>query len=225
MKFPSKMVYNTSWVSTTSYLGPSKDQPLFSVQTPSRLINCLGLGKIILRNGTDKHAPQLASVGAEKGSFLRRSLISVALNPHAPKQGSLDITMSGDWSRTHEFSMPLKGGITERFEWRHSRGDEVHELSGGYNYGWKLIRLDGTRSYGHGYTSDGMEVVAVGAHPRIFHKSPAFAFLGSADRGELGESFEIVAIMGFLRLYELSVQQQSVNSSAAAGAASVGVTT
>lgn len=227
IKFPRKFIYHVKFISTTSYIGPSKEQPLFAVQTPSKLVNCFGLGQITLRNGTDKLSPPIASVGAEKGSLFRRSLIRVAPRAGAP---GLEITMSGDWSRTHEFTLPLGGDAVERFEWRHSRGDEVRELSGGFNYGWKLVRLDGPvvvpgqSAWDKSYTSDGKEVVAVGAHPRFLNKSPEFAFLGAGAEGELGETFQIVAVMGFLRLYELSVQQSTINSTAAASSTSVAIT-
>ncbi|KEY72678.1 hypothetical protein S7711_10224 [Stachybotrys chartarum IBT 7711] len=220
-KIPPKLIYDAAWVSTTSYLGTSKDQRLFAVETPSRLINCFGLGKIILRDGTDKLSTPLASVATEKGSKLRRSLIRVAPKPGAANQGYLEVSMSGDWSSKHEFEMPIGDGTLERFEWRSSRGEQVREVSGGFNFGWKLVRLDGPPAQpgsGKNYTSEGQEVVAVGAHPRLFHKRPQFSLLGSGARGELGETFEIVALMGFLRLYELSMQQSAINGNAAAAA-------
>lgn len=215
IRFPPKFICHIKLFSTVSYIGASKETPRFAVQAPSRLVNCFGLGHITLRDGLDKNSPPIATVGVEPGSFFRRSLIRV---------GNLEISMSGDWGRTHEFTLPLGNGVVERFEWRHSRGDEVRELSGGFNYGWKLVRLDGPvvvpgqQDWFKSYTSDGKEVVAVGAHPRFLNKSPEFGFVGTGARGELGETFEIVAVMGFLRLYELSVQQSTANSTAAASA-------
>ncbi|KAJ4252865.1 hypothetical protein NW762_010771 [Fusarium torreyae] len=227
IKFPPKLIFNVRWLSTTSFLGPTKDEPLFAVRTPNKLTHCMGRGQILLRDGLDKLSPAIASVGPEKGSFLTRSLIRVAPKPCATNQEHVEISMSGDWTRRHEFSLRLDSGKTERFEWRNSRGDEVRNLSGGYSFGWKLVRLDstpvipGSPGTSWGYTSDGKEVVAVGAHPRFFHKSPEFTFLGAGACGDLGETFEIVAVMGFLRLYELAVQYSSINTSVVASSTSV----
>ena len=43
---------------------------------------------------------------------------------------------------------------------------------------------------------------------------------GSGARGEMGQEFEVVALMGFLRLYDLYVQQQMAASNAAAASSS-----
>ncbi|UNI23597.1 hypothetical protein JDV02_009407 [Purpureocillium takamizusanense] len=228
--FPRRLVYVPSWLSSTSFIGRTKDGPLFAVETPSKLVNCFGLGRTVLHAGPDKKSsPAVASVGVQRGSKFRRSLIRVGPGSRSPGAGSgsadeagtVEVTMSGDWCRTHSFSLLVAGGRLERFEWRHSHGDEVRELSGGFNVGWKLVRLDSAPvapyqdRAGKSYTSDGKEVVAVGAQPRLFRRSPEFAFVGTGARGELGETFEIVAVMGFLRLYELSVQQSAINASAA----------
>lgn len=223
IKFPRKFLYHYRWFSSTSYLGPSKEEPLFVVKTPNKMI-CIRRKEIIIQDGIDKLNPPLASVGPEKGSKGTRSMIRVAPKPGAPKDDCLEISMSGDYSLTHKFTLPLENGRVERFEWRNTKGDEVRELSGGFNLGWKLVRMDGPvivpdeTNRGKGYTSDGKEVVAVGAHPRWFKSSPQFEFLGCGARGELGETFEVVAVTSFVRLYELHVQQQTMNSAAASSA-------
>lgn len=219
------MVFNTAWISSTSTLGPTKEEPMFQVQTPSR-INCFGNKHTILKDGLDKLAAPLASVGKEKGNGWRKShsLIQVSGRGGGP---DLSIRMENDYSNTHPFTMPIHGQET-RFEWRNtSGGAEIKNLSGGYNWGWKLVRLDGPYSlpggrseFPEGFTSDGKEIVAVAAHPKLFKKNPEFMFLGSGARGEMGQEFEVVALMGFLRLYDLYVQQQMAASNAAAASSS-----
>lgn len=226
--FPPRLVYNTSWVSSTSHLGPSKEEPLFAVQHPSKLVGCFSRGEMTLRDGGDKHAPAIASVGPEKGSKMRRSMISIKPRPGDDRKGNLDVSMSGSCRTTQRFTLPADPSVgrgAETFEWRTSHGDEVKDLSGGFNWGWKLVRLDGPpvvpgqHRDTRGYTSDGKEVVAVGAHPRMFHKNPEFSFLGAGARGELGEVFEIAAVMGFLRIYDLA-QQQAAGAAASSSASS-----
>lgn len=225
IKFPQRMVFNTSWVSSKSTLGPSKEEPMFHVQTPSRMY-CFGNKDMILKDGLDKLAAPLATAGREKGNGWRKQHSLIRVSP-LPGSGApeLAIRMEDDHHNTHPFTMLIDGQET-RFEWRNtSGGAEVKALSGGYNWGWKLVRLDGPYSLPggqsqmpEGFTSDGKEIVAVAAHPKLFRKSPEFMYLGSGARGEMGRDFEIVAIMGFLRLYELYMQQQMANSASASSA-------
>jgi hypothetical protein len=209
IRFPERLVYNPAMVSTNSTLGPSKDEPRYLVQTRSKMINCFGLGDLVLRDGTDKLAPPIASVGNEKGSKKRRSLIRLAARDNA-NETALEVSMDGDYRSTKSFMMPLANGYPAKFEWRQSRSEEVTRLNGSRmpcNGGWKLVRVAAKPSQpGDPVSSEGDEVVAIGAKPRTFHRSPEFAFVGAGARGELGENFEIVAVMSFLRLYELYMQ-------------------
>lgn len=226
IRFPTQMVFDSSWVSSTSYLGPTKDEHMFAVQGPSKLLSCcFSRGGVKLLDGTDKLSTPIASVGPEKGSKLRRTMIRVAPKQGAADQNHLEIVMSGDWRSTHPFTLPLgEGRPTEQFEWRSSRGKEVKGLAGSFNFGWKLVRLDGPVVVPgqvdgtKGYTSDGKEVVAVGGQQRLSRKHPDFMFMGAGARGELGETFEIVAVMGFLRLRELAAQQQAAASGSSSSA-------
>merc|ERR1712169_42696 len=95
------MVFNTAWISSTSTLGPTKEEPMFQVQTPSR-INCFGNKHTILKDGLDKLAAPLASVGKEKGNGWRKShsLIQVSGRGGGP---DLSIRMENDYSNTHPF--------------------------------------------------------------------------------------------------------------------------
>jgi len=229
--FPPHLVYDTAWVSSVSHLGPSKEQPQFAVVTPNRMLGCFNRGCIVLHSTTDKESAPIASVKREKGSKWRRSQITVAPRPGAANGQEQIITMHGCSSSKQEFSITVGDGLaTERFEWRSSHGDEVKALSGGFNFGWKLCRLDGPTiapgsvdTSNGGYSSDGKEIVAVGIQPRLFKKNPEFRFLGTGLTGQLGETFEIVAIMGFIRLCELASQEAAGASSSSSSSAAVAV--
>lgn len=227
IKFPQRMVYNASWWSSKSTIGPSKEEPMFQFVSPNRM-NCFSRKHSVLNDGMDTLSPPLGSVGRERGTGWRKthSLIRVSPSPGSADQ-ELSIRLEDDYHSTHPFVMPIHGQET-RFEWRStSGGAEVKTLSGSYNWGWKLVRIDGPYTIPggrsempEGFTSDGREVVAVGAHPKPFKKSLEFMFLGSGARGEMGRDFEIVAVLGFLRLYEIYMEQQMAANNASAAASS-----
>ncbi|KAI6081911.1 hypothetical protein F4821DRAFT_16498 [Hypoxylon rubiginosum] len=133
-------------------------------------------------------------------------------------------------SLTHtRFTFKMKVGKPgkqqmERFEWRMSKGYEVHHIHP-KAHGAKLVRLGhegpgggaggerGTRKKGE--SSDGKEVVAVWgttSHvPRTVtgeYKKPfTLYFRGSGDTGELGEEFRALAIMSALKIFQLTEQK------------------
>ncbi|OAQ83223.1 hypothetical protein VFPFJ_09026 [Purpureocillium lilacinum] len=65
------------------------------------------------------------------------------------------------------------------------------------------LRLDGDRTeqfewrHGHG---DEVRELSGSAQPKLSRGSPEFAFVGTGAGGELGEMFDLVVVMGFLRL-------------------------
>lgn len=107
-------------------------------------------------------------------------------------------------------------GHTEDFEWRNSHGDEIKAV-GGRTYGWKLVRLSSRTGEGVGSTSDGLEVVAVVAQNATWSmsKSANIAFLGSGLNGNMGERWELAALLSGLLLWYKNYMAQA----AAAGAA------
>lgn len=226
--FPRELVFHSRYTSTMSYVGASKDEPLYGVRAPC-LWSCFTNPDHQLLDGLSKDSRVIATVGSKKGSWGTKTLIRVAPDRAGVAVKGKDysafteITMPRDNGSTHAVSVPLANGRFETFEWRNTRGDEVRALSGGYTQGWKLLRMDGppvvpgsTPGGTAGYSSDGKEVVAVAAQPRLFQRDPRFAFLGRGATGEFGPTFEIVAVMGFLRLYELSVQQAAAASAGGA---------
>ncbi|KAK8094437.1 hypothetical protein PG997_001122 [Apiospora hydei] len=129
-------------------------------------------------------------------------------------EGKGDDPASNQWTR-------------ERFEWRHSRGNEVKQLDK-LNSGWKLVRIhseaDGVggtrRARDAGASSDGKELVAVFAEVSGWSASKVvkFKFLGSGATGEMGPRWALMAVMTALRIWDT---QNGLSESAAATAAGV----
>lgn len=130
---------------------------------------------------------------------------------------------------TFEVHVGPKGTMRERFEWRKSRGKEIKELAG-HSYGWKLVRLAGPvnsldgrsrKEREYGYTSDGLEVVALIAHNASWSMNKGFRFasMGSGLTGTMGENWVIIVVTSALQLWYIDVQGNAATTSAATTAA------
>lgn len=195
-----------------------------------------------LRDGPNPTSPLLGQVmmGAADLHGRKASTITV---PRPGGQRDFVLTMSGSHIHCQPFRVPVtrrqspdeKGSSSdeESFEWRKSHGPEVAHVAGTkiHGPGWKLVRLTGNRESGpgpssskqrqesrqkrgFGFTSDGEEIVAAGATPNVW-KGPHFEFMGSGQA--LGEVFEIVAVVTFLRIASLSLIISDRDRSAHAG--------
>ncbi|KAI4870125.1 hypothetical protein F4820DRAFT_405136 [Hypoxylon rubiginosum] len=112
------------------------------------------------------------------------------------------------------FKMHIGYGI-ETFEWRHSKGSEVHSIQPHpHADGYKLVRMrrcgpggglgGGRAERQHGEASDGKEIVAVWATmTRLGKKKPPFNFqlCGSGATDEMGGEFQPVALLTALKMY------------------------
>ncbi|KAI6780090.1 uncharacterized protein J7T54_004222 [Emericellopsis cladophorae] len=216
LKLPQSFWLDYRWHSSTSFIGAEKGERDFAVTVPSRM-NCFAHRAITLRDGSAKDSPALVSVKGQKGSLGRRSVISLpSMGEEDPGQDIVGAFGPGGSSKG--FDVTLENGTVEHFEWRRSMGDEVKNLASGCQ-GWKLVRMDspytlagGKEDFPPGYTSDGREVVAAAAYPKMFRNSPRFEFLGSGARGEMGVRFELVAAISFVRMYEIAMEQASAGS-------------
>ena len=174
--------------------------------------------EIVLRDGPTKSDTVLAQVTSlEQGTAYGKSVIHVP-RPHGEEP--LSLVMPGDHSNRQPFSLRVgKENRLEHFEWRQSQGNEVEEVgqTKWHGYGWKLVRLTadddvagrgGRReSRDFGFTSDGREIVAACAYTNRFWRGPDFSFLGTGLTGTLGEEFEIVAVVTFLRIMFLQAMR------------------
>lgn len=188
-----------------SHLGPNDKDKRYCVENHTK--------ETLLHAGPDKSSPIFARVNYEKdGSHYGASAISV------PQQDGETVRalMTGDHSNRQPFSVQL-GKTLHHFEWRQSTGDEVVEVGRTrlHGYGWKLVWLTGDvsgeggkrKEREYGFASDGREIVAVASMTSKLLKGPNFSFMGTGLTGALGPVFELVAVAGFVRLFNLQAMR------------------
>lgn len=218
--FPQQCVFKYRMSHSHSYLGVTKDEPMHLVRTPRFT---MGSGDIVLLSGTDKLDTPIASIGALN---LKRGTGAAAEIRFKPRPGSsisqpMDISMTNGLKNKYQFTVPVgPAGRQATFEWRQSTGELVQNLAGGFQYGMKLVHLDGAvgsssldlekDSQATVVASDGKPIVAIFAAVRPQANHAKFHFMNEGATGELGEVFEIVAMMSFMRLYELQLSQGGV---------------
>lgn len=246
--FPTAFTFEYRMFRSISHIYEKKgSEVLFAVKT-SRVVT--GMQDLVLLSGPDKLSAPLACASLEKGSKTTRTNLRLMPRPGGAFQEPINVSLRGNYSLKHQFEVAVgPNGETETFEWRSSKGKLVKSLVGGYQYGQKLVRMDGPvippRASGSGaagnsddddgeddmsgITSDGKRVVAIGAGERWHYGTSKFRFLNEGATGELGEVFELAAVIGFMRLYEFQLAQGataiSVSNSAAASNAAVAAAT
>ncbi|KAH8812101.1 hypothetical protein F5884DRAFT_302889 [Xylogone sp. PMI_703] len=233
-KFPPAITCYYSWKApTTVYLGTEEQDRLYCV----KLQKLFSRRPMTLYDGPSDSDPELASVDRLKGSKLTQSLVQIKPRSGHSAAGPIEIPMTGDYELKHTFAMAVRRDSTQEcFEWRNTRGSEVKEISGSkwpsWVVGWKLVWVSGPQTvHFHskkdretGFTSDGKEIVAVAVHEERVKTGPKLAFMGTGLTGTLGETWEIMVVMSFLRIWELQRQHQATNSAAAAAAAAASTT-
>ncbi|KAJ5412758.1 hypothetical protein N7465_005063 [Penicillium sp. CMV-2018d] len=229
-KFPPAMNGYFQWkLTTTFHLGPTADEKLYAVSTPATVFN--NKPTIVLHDGpTNKH-PVMATAQGDKWGRSRPVAITLPPRPGSQHQDSIveQVVPGGSlkhFSPSHMFEISVgpKGTTRERFEWRKSHGNEIKELVG-FSYGWKLVRLTGPvnnvagsrKERARGYTSDGLEIVALIAHNASWSmtKGFRFAFMGAGLTGTMGENWEVVVVTSALQLWFIDVQGTSATTAGA----------
>lgn len=224
-KFPEALNLYAPWTPSATWngiwhLGPSQKERLFTFATGKPLAHeCPALYE-----GSDTNGPVIGTVQVRYDRPVADILIVVQPHPGSPLQQPLTLTVGGAYDLKHPFDAPVgQNGQPERFEWRKTRGEEVKKLKAD-STGWKLVwtgtpatstgDLRGGR--GEGVTSDGFEVVAVAAwnalQVKSLRKTMKFLFVGKGATGVFGETWEAIAVLSFLQLYELDVAN-TVNAS------------
>ncbi|KAJ5365534.1 hypothetical protein N7517_008420 [Penicillium concentricum] len=235
-KFPPLMNGYFQWkLTSTFHLGPAAEEKLFAASTPATVLN--NKPSVVLHDGpTNKH-PVMATARGDKWG--RSRPIEITLPPRPGSQHKHDIVehvvpggslKHSSPSYAFEICVGPKGTTPEKFEWRKSQGNEIKELAG-LSYGWKLVRLtpSANNSVGgsrkerdRGYTSDGLEVVAIIAHNASWSmtKGFRFAFLGTGLTGTMGENWEIVVVTSAVQMWFIDVQGTSATTAGASVATS-----
>lgn len=234
-KFPPAMNGYFQWkLTTTFHLGPTAEEKLYAVSTPATVFN--NKPTVVLHDGpTNKH-PVMATAQSDKWGRTRPIAITLPPRPGAQRADAIVAQFVPGGSLKHispsyafEIAVGAKGTTPERFEWRKSHGNEIKELAG-HSYGWKLVRLTGpVNSVGgsrkerdRGYTSDGLEIVALIAHNASWSmtKGFRFAFMGGGLTGAMGEDWEIVVVTSALQVWFMDVQGTAATAAAASAATS-----
>lgn len=198
------------------YLGAEKDNTRFLVRCPESVRK----SNAVIYAGPDVKDGVLTEYKMDR--LGRRKPFTV----HSPQYGEVEVKIdeSGTVVKHKSLFFTMRSG--ERFEWRHTRGNEVKELEGKFAYGYKLVRLS-TRNSAlggdrkerkNGYTSDGEEVVAlVGFNiTRISSKIFTFLFINSGLSGAFGPLWEVTALASAFYLVYYEVIKASAAASAAA---------
>lgn len=234
-KFPPAMNGYFQWkLTTTFHLGPTAEEKLYAVSTAATVFN--SKPTVVLHDGpTNKH-PVMATAQGDKWGRVRPIAITLPPRPGSQHEDAIveQVVPGGSLkhispSYTFDMSVGPKGTTPERFEWRKSHGNEIKDLAG-LSYGWKLVRLAGPvnsvggsrRERDRGYTSDGLEIVALIAHNASWSmtKGFRFAFMGAGLTGTMGENWEIVVVTSALQMWFLDVQGTSATTAAVSAATS-----
>lgn len=182
-------------------LGEDKSNPSHIISMPNGFY-----GELILYNGPTVDAEPVCVIRtASKGWH---DSIELAAQPgQAPIREELRCHGNG-WTMAYTFAISLrKGSLPGRFEWRSSRSEEVKSLSEGSG-GWKLVHLD-----------NGDEIVAVAGDAKLsksLTRAAAFQFVGAGASGEFGESWAVMAVASYMRLWQRMMKAATTASAAAA---------
>lgn len=208
--FPPSMTVVHSISLTTAHLGVNSKDKRYHITAKS--------SEFTLRSGPKKDSPTLAKVLNSQGGKFGKSSIQVPRE----KGETISLIMESDHSNRQPFSLRVgSDNHLEHFEWRQSQGNEIETIgqTTWHGYGWKLVRLTtpaslttdgGKRSErDFGFTSDGKEILAAAAFTNKFWRGPNFSFMGTGLTGTLGEVFEIVTTITFLRVVWLQLQRSA----------------
>jgi len=213
-QFPPRFnIYRAGW-GASFILGEHQDQPLYCVRSHT---GWSGNPDVVLHNGPSESSPPLATANKETWSTsMTVELPPVRVGDWQATSTTEYVTSQGMTSLRYTFEVEVGTGgasgamkpLREAFEWRHSRGYEVHSLGAGAGPGYKLVRLSG-RGAGGTVAGDGNEVVAVWADYGLsLSKVLCFGFLGSGATGELGERWAVMAVITALGIWDQQTKRR-----------------
>ncbi|KAH9214808.1 hypothetical protein DL95DRAFT_389131 [Leptodontidium sp. 2 PMI_412] len=187
-RFPQVFgLYSAGSFSGDLYIAQKKDDPnpLYYVSTHNGLSS---QPSVILHSTCNSNSPPHATADFHSFSSTIDLTLFVGIPPGSSPQTCV-MESTGMMSSSRMFQAPIHStGQLETFEWKGGSGAEVQML-GGRSHGKKCLRV-----------STG-EVVAVFIHPSMsLDKRGKMAFIG--DRVNLGEAFEVLAVMGVVAMVE-----------------------
>lgn len=195
-------------------------------------------GGMILHSGPSKDDAPLATVKPSGRIGQDFSISLPTMHPGEPPRTEILRHVVTLRRETFWFAFPVENGPSrwvEKFEWRHSHGNEVKNVEGGSGWGWKLVRVgrddarpggltaedddEGGGDRADGLASDGKEIVAVWADPGSLSlsKMGTFEFRGSGATGELGKLWSVMAILSCMCIWQ-DRMRQTTTIGVAAGA-------
>ncbi|KAJ1323359.1 PAX-interacting protein 1 [Microdochium nivale] len=227
-------LYGGGFMETTLMLAEDPSRPVYAVSQHS---GWSGQPDVILHCGPDPRMPALASAtgptfGATGSSMGANAIVLPALHPFPTDRSgnggmavvTEELVNQAGWTPNMLFSIEVGHPAPfsdhapppqrEMFEWRHSRGDAVHDLDTGASYGYKLVRLStapppgvdpgAAQFVGGGYMSNkGEEVVAVFARMvGSISRRMRFRFLGTGASGLLGDRWALMAAVSAIRIWQ-----------------------
>ncbi|CAG8067021.1 unnamed protein product [Penicillium nalgiovense] len=164
----------------------------------------------------------MATAQGDKWGRGRPVAITLPPGPGAQHADAIvaQVVPRGSWkhispSYTFEIAVRPKGTTPERFEWGKRYGNEIKELAG-HSYGWKLVRLTGPvnsvsgsrKERDRGYTSDGLEIVALIAYnPASWSMTKGVRYLHACglDWYHGKKNWEIVMVTSALQVWFIDV--------------------
>ncbi|KAK0114843.1 hypothetical protein ONS96_013325 [Cadophora gregata f. sp. sojae] len=187
-RFPQAFgFYAASSFSGDLFLARGKDDPnpLYYISTHTGFSS---QPSVILHSSRDPNSPPFATADFHSFSSTIDLTLFIGIPPGSQPQ-TTPLESTGMMSSSRMFQAPIPStGQLETFEWKGSSGPEVQMLEG-RSHGKKCVRV-----------STG-EVVAVFTHPGMsLEKRGKMAFIG--DRANLGEAFEVLAVMGVVAAEE-----------------------
>uniref|UniRef100_A0A060T757 ARAD1C18348p n=1 Tax=Blastobotrys adeninivorans TaxID=409370 RepID=A0A060T757_BLAAD len=231
--FPSQLNgYSAVGLKSIIALGPNANEKLFTVSQTSlfSLSN-----KLKIHYGDSVKNPVLVEANSWK-SVKNNSRTTITLHLQDGRTVDREVvvnapTFKSKFSPKFTFQVDVsKGGPSESFQWRSSRGSEIRELAGGVSFGYKLVRetsqpqglaqIEGKgKKRERGMSSDGKEIVAAVAHNASLslNKGLKFAFKGTGQTGTLGEEFELMAVMTAVSLYVMDMEAMMGGGSGGGG--------
>ncbi|CAN6614509.1 hypothetical protein TRVA0_005S04192 [Trichomonascus vanleenenianus] len=202
------LYYKNSMRSVHITLGEHKATPKYFVS-----IDTNWWGHITLYNGPSKEYPPVATAVSNK--FNDNSIITLP-----------DLLGSGEGKvqeelRCHhkflksqfDFSIWVKDGQgyhRETFRWRKAKRAELKGLVESHWSGWKLVRFEGDEEGDAPFALWNDDSVMKGT------KGATFRFVGKGAAGEMGSLWSLMAILTWLRVWQVMMQSMEAAALAAA---------